>query len=302
MFRRRKGSSGLNGADSRNGPALSTRDLAVGMVFPATSILVGYVAWVVVGITYVAIGLALFLLCATTMLLGLLAYRRFLEHVTKHNRELVSAIKWESGNSFKQIEALLNLRAELGPEQVLPPMRGWAISPDFAVLIVKQMTECSAELILECGSGVSSVLIGAMLRKKGKGRLWSLEHDSEWARHSIKEIRDNGLSDYVTIVHAPLKTYRVEGREWEWYDVSALGECEKFDFVVVDGPPDPEEDMKRYPVLSVLRDRMTKDAVILLDDANRTGERKCLSRWAEEWPEMKWQLIATEKGAAVVSF
>ena len=47
--------------------------------------------------------------------------------------------------------------------------------------------------------------------------------------------------------------------------------------LIVDGPAETTEPLIRYPAVPVLYDRLSDDAVILLDDADRTEEERIVA-------------------------
>ena len=58
---------------------------------------------------------------------------------------------------------------------------GWALTPDAAVVLAREIALNRPRTIVELGSGVSTVLIGRMLKQAGEGQLFSLDHDASWA-------------------------------------------------------------------------------------------------------------------------
>jgi predicted O-methyltransferase YrrM len=280
---------------------LKVSDWVLAVVMAAAGGLVGSAIWLAGGAAGFAAGMAGFVWLAALVMLTMLLYRRILGQLSKQTRDLQKLIGNEVENLYRQNEALINLRAELDVEIALPPMRGWAISPDFAVLLVDKLKQSSAESILECGAGVSSLITGLVLRKQRRGRLLSLEHDADYARQWQQTIHAYGLADYVTVIHAPLVWYEIDEEQWEWYDVSAVEENTMFDFLIVDGPPYVEGKTTRYPILRVLEGRIVNGATLLLDDAYRSAERKCVSLWLKETAGLEPELIPTEKGAAIIS-
>ena len=158
-----------------------------------------------------------------------------------------------------------------------PPLGTWAIEPDFGRLIAEQLMRVP-ETVVECGSGTTTLLIGGFLRRNGRGRLFSLEHD-RFAESTQRQIDAAGLSDVCKMVCAPLKSQVFGGEVVDWYDLECLGELpEAIDLLVVDGPP-ADRPWARWPALGVFGDRLRPNASILVDDGRRREERRTVFRW-----------------------
>ena len=128
--------------------------------------------------------------------------------------------------------------------------------------------------ILECGSGLTSVLLGLVAGRRGV-ETWSLENSPEWRARVAAALSRHGVAG-VRVCDAPLKSYG----GFSWYDPPA-GVPRDFDLVVCDGPPGSTEG-GRYGLLPVFGGRLAGGAVILLDDAEREEEAAVLARWARE--------------------
>ncbi|MDR1268490.1 MAG: class I SAM-dependent methyltransferase, partial [Planctomycetaceae bacterium] len=62
-----------------------------------------------------------------------------------------------------------------------------------------------------------------------------------------------------------------------------LSRIEKIDLLVVDGPPYYVQPAARYPVLPLLRSKLTSDSILILDDGLRLGERRAVSYWQRDF-------------------
>jgi len=72
-------------------------------------------------------------------------------------------------NLFDQVQALHSLYAELDLPQGLPPTRRWAASPDFLLLLTRRVRRTKPALVVECGSGTSTIVLArgrSSLRKR----------------------------------------------------------------------------------------------------------------------------------------
>ncbi len=89
---------------------------------------------------------------------------------------------------------------------------------------MEALLELRPGLVVECGSGSSSVWLGHVLRRLGHGRYVALEHDERYAEVSRTEVARHGLSDVVEVRHAPLLPVTVDGEEQPWYDPAAFAD------------------------------------------------------------------------------
>lgn len=232
-------------------------------------------------------------------------YRRVIQVTDKQTidsmREVKKSFTEIADNNYKQFEALLNLRAVMDHKEALPPMRDSAISPDFACLILDEIAAIKPNFALECGSGVSTIVIGNYFKENERGMLISLEHDEKYAIYWQNKILARGLGDFVKIIYAPLVSCEIEGKEFKWYDTSTFNESMKIDFAIIDGPPGHIQPMSRYPFFSKLRHHFAKGSKILLDDALRHDELKMVELWKEENLIDEVFYANCEKGAAIIT-
>lgn len=200
---------------------------------------------------------------------------------------------------FDQFTTYLYLRDRLGLRQGLPFTKDWSASPDFLRLVVEHCLEAKPRRILECGSGVSSLMLAACCRLNGKGQLISLEQDAGFVRQTQAHLDRYGLTPFGQARHAPLVGWRIGDREEQWYDPRGLDD-ERIDLLVIDGPPAHLLPRARYPALPLLRERLAEGCVIFLDDAARPGERAIVADWLQQWPEFGHEYIKTERGCSVL--
>jgi predicted O-methyltransferase YrrM len=202
--------------------------------------------------------------------------------------------------TYRQVEALFSLFASLEIREPLPAMRSMAISPDFANLLVAEVRRHRPDLIVELGSGVSTLVTAYCLRQLGRGRIIALEHERGFAEHTTATVERHGLADLVSVRHAPLTEVSLRGGTWSWYDPAAIEDCGVIDLLIVDGPPAFVEGASRYPALPVLLPRLATDAVVFVDDYVRDEERDMVARWRHEHPDFSVEEIPLEKGLAVL--
>ncbi|MBB5130937.1 putative O-methyltransferase YrrM [Thermocatellispora tengchongensis] len=198
-----------------------------------------------------------------------------------------------SRGDFSQVEAMIDLRALLRPRAPLPRLRGWAASPDVLRLLIERIAADRPKLIVECGSGASSIWLGYAVERYGEGRVIALEHDERFVRATADLVAAHGLEDVVEVRHAPLADWR----GFPWYDTAALDDLTDIGLVFVDGPPNATGPLARYPAVPLLLPRCAPSALIVLDDARRPEEREVAERWLREFPDLSTTTYPAEKGA-----
>jgi hypothetical protein len=129
--------------------------------------------------------------------------------------------------------------------------------------------------ILECGSGLTTVLMGTIAQRQGQS-LWSLEHLPGWAAR-VQRCLDRYSLDTVVLHVAPLRDFGT----FDWYDAPLGAMPDSFSLVICDGPPGGTKG-GRYGLVPVMTGRLEPLCVILLDDAGREQELAIARRWEIE--------------------
>jgi hypothetical protein len=125
--------------------------------------------------------------------------------------------------------------------------------------------------ILECGSGLTTILLGIV----APGRVTTLEHMPEWTKHVQQSAAKQSAA--VNIATAPLIDYG--GFHWYSLPTSMTG---NYELVICDGPPSMTVG-GRYGLLPIAKDLLSQNAVILLDDVERPDEQLVIERWKREF-------------------
>jgi predicted O-methyltransferase YrrM len=207
----------------------------------------------------------------------------------------------QSESNFRQTESLFYLFSTLRFRYPLPVLGGeWAILPDFANIIVALIREYRPRLVLEVGSGVSTLITAYSLQEIGEGSVVSLDHDERFAAITVANLKKHGLQDIATVTYTPLKEVAIGGKSWLWYDTEQLHNLGPIDMFIIDGPPGIIQRWARYPALPILFPLLSEDVVVLLDDAFRADEREIVRRWLKEFDGFSLEEIDAEKGAAIL--
>jgi hypothetical protein len=151
---------------------------------------------------------------------------------------------------------------------------GFAARTDYLKEVFQRAATVSGP-ILECGSGLTTILLGLVAGRRGI-KTFSLEHHAEW-RTRVTNVLAQFQIENVQVCLAPLRDY--DG--FSWYDPPFADLPVEFELVICDGPPG-ETRGGRYGLWPVFAERLSKSSVILLDDTQRFGEAEVLRRWATE--------------------
>lgn len=229
------------------------------------------------------------------LLVAYLIYKVRQVHRTLYGTDFaVSRLSHDLTQTLQNVE-LLHHELKLG--KPLPPLRGWAASPDVLLLMMRHVRSAGPDVIVECGSGASTVVLAQAARLNGRGHVYAIDHDGVFAEESRKMLARYGLSDWATVTHAPLRQVAIDGRSWEWYDPDRLPKTPPIDVLFVDGPPaDTPKSLARYPAGPMLFSRLAPRGVVFADDTDRTGETEVLRRWAAEFPGLSQHAHHCEKG------
>jgi hypothetical protein len=152
---------------------------------------------------------------------------------------------------------------------------GYSANLDYLEEVARRSVETKGP-ILECGSGVTTILLG-ILSSRRKTEVWSLEHSSQWESRVTETLVTNGISG-VHVCAASLLEY--DG--FAWYDAPLSKMPSEFTLVICDGPPGTTKG-GRYGLLPVMGDLLPPGTTVLLDDAGRPGEIELIERWKTEF-------------------
>lgn len=187
-----------------------------------------------------------------------------------------------------QIGSLLQLQQRFAPQAPLVSSGAWSLAPSVVLELVDTVTRERPRLVVECGSGLSTVWLAYALRANGSGRLVSLEHDEVWVEHTRRLLDQHGVGDVVEVRHAPLAPVATGDGEQPWYTAD-LSDLQGIGVLLVDGPPARTGPAARYPALPVLRSQLAPGAVVVLDDLVRQDEKDVLARWLRDDPTLTLQ-------------
>ena len=214
-------------------------------------------------------------------------------------RHLENLLNRSMVNATRQLEAFVGVQNYLATGERMPDMHGWPISPDLALYLIDLLENTNYDIIIEFGSGTSTLLMARTLtrlasRRRGRPpvRLIAFEHLERYYTQTKDQLQKAGMSDAVHLVLAPLETYTApDGRSYPYYrchDIlsdaaNSQSVTDTQMLIFVDGPPEPTGKHARYPAFpAVLAHFKGAKIDILLDDYIREDEKEIVRLWLAE--------------------
>jgi len=208
--------------------------------------------------------------------------------------------------AYQQLESLIPLINDLDIKKKLPNTRGYAASPDYLLKINEIIKEKKPNLILEAGSGVSTLVASYALKKYGGGKIISLDHNEKYAQQTKCELKKHNLENYAEVIYAPLKKHifpisDLYSNYLVWYDTEAIiSQIDSIDLFIIDGPPIKGVKNARFPAFPIMFDKMKNGTIIILDDAKRKNEQETIRLWKKEYDCFEYEYIDNEKGLSII--
>lgn len=216
---------------------------------------------------------------------------------------LSKTITRQIANSTKQIESYLALNALVGYVDV--PLHGFPISPDFALQLVRLIRDNDYHLIVEFGSGTSTLLSLRAIELFGTRsvasdpllhRLLTFEHHDDYHKKTSDLVSACSNRPLLDLRLSPLEPWTDATGSYSYYSgVAAIAETvEALSLachgplkllVIIDGPPGFTCHWARYPAIPIVLDAvsgMDLSIDFLLDDMIRTDEIESVLAWQNQ--------------------
>lgn len=187
------------------------------------------------------------------------------------------------------------LVARLGwTRDALPIPDGYAGSPDLLWTLADHVLTHRPRVVVEFGSGLSTLVIARALQMNGDGALSSYDHHPGFAELTRRRVTALGVAADVRV--AELVPAQPHGYPGAWYDAKDVPDA--IDLLLIDGPPDWLQGGvgARGAAGPTLFSRLSPGGVVLLDDADRDGERAVADRWRREFPGIGFDTLPAQKG------
>ncbi|MGO2111258.1 MAG: class I SAM-dependent methyltransferase, partial [Pseudoclavibacter sp.] len=188
----------------------------------------------------------------------------------------------------KQVEALIQLLSRVDTlTQRFPSSGGWAMTPDSLLLLSDLIRERKPRVIVELGSGSSTVWLGNFARDVG-AELHSFEHLEEYRNATSRDLERFKLEDTVSLNLAELTDIEIDGETRRWYNPQAFEGLSEIDMLIVDGPPKSTGPEPRLPAFTMLREHLAPGALIVVDDLQREAETTMVRTWMQQDSGLIW--------------
>lgn len=152
----------------------------------------------------------------------------------------------------------------------------WAVGYNYLYVMTRILDGISPLMVLDIGLGVSTRLISQYFDAKGdeSAKHMIVEHDKKWIEFYLK---NNQLSPYSSIYVEKLVHKKIRGKSYPAYkDISKDIKDTKFNVISIDAPYGGDA-WSRRDILDVLPKALADSFVIVIDDANRKGEKRTVS-------------------------
>jgi hypothetical protein len=133
--------------------------------------------------------------------------------------------------------------------------------------------------------GRFTLYVARLLHERG-GHLHTVEESAEWAASLRRQVDHEKLTEYVSVIHAPITEVGIAGDRYHRYSdevVKGLIVHRGIDLLIVDGPVAERLPHIRYPALPYLYDSLTPSATVIVDDLDRRAEQQIVRRWEREF-------------------
>ena len=181
-------------------------------------------------------------------------YKKYLKIIESNhypNKELIQKLIYSWGNS------------------------GYSAQQDYIESLIHHANSVN-NLIFECGSGLSTLIVGAIAKKNGV-KMISIEHHPKWAAKVQTEIKKYKLTNNQIFL-----SNLINYGDFDWYDIDNIN-ISDIDLCICDAPPGNTFG-GRKGFLYLFKDKVHNGTIILVDDIIREAEQKMIEEWSNIIP------------------
>lgn len=252
-------------------------------------------------------------------------FKKQAEDLVRLRKSLDTSLKKAITNASRQMQAFTGLENYWRTGE-LPTANNethaWPVSPDFSLYVVTLLEKNNYDLVIEFGTGVSTVVIAKALKKLASKRIGknpvgfiSFDHLEQYYQQTLSMLQQAALGSYVSLHCTPLEDWVApNGQSYPYYSCQNILEyiATQYSFsglrilVIVDGPPGATSPHARYPAVPlILRYCTNANIDFLLDDYGRTPEKETVQFWEDDMKNENLKYHSThlrlEKDACLIS-
>ncbi len=206
---------------------------------------------------------------------NVLRYIKRLSKIAEKQQEIVSSVL--ESFSLQQLQ-----RLSIG----YVPWSSSAMSPSSVVSVVNDIILNKRRLVLELGTGISTLFVAKVLEDLGEGCLITIDHDKTWQKMCINLMNTNSIKppNFLPITAELSYLYKVDNQEVEYYSMSEIEDTlngSQIDMLIIDGPPaySVGKELSRVPAAELFLPYMSDQSSVFVDDSTRAGEIKLIDKF-----------------------
>jgi|LSQX01.2.fsa_nt_gb hypothetical protein len=191
------------------------------------------------------------------------------QKIQDEQKETIRQIKYHQ----KELQAIELLSGFL-PKNYFP-VTGFSLSFQQIQHIINDIAYFKPNLILEFGSGISTVIISNFLKANNfNAKFYSVDNDLEWQSQVKNQIAGNNNTEFLNFPIGDTE-FSFKDEKVKWYQIPSnhfLRSLNEIDLVIIDGPFGGICKYSRFGFIPFLMNKLSIDAIIFVDDTHRPDE------------------------------
>jgi predicted O-methyltransferase YrrM len=188
----------------------------------------------------------------------------------------IDKVRSDQQYHFKELKAIEVLKPYFPKGYLFES--GFSLSFQTIQHIANDIVIFKPSIVLEFGSGLSTIILNNFIKQNGlEVRLISIDNDGLWQRSLREECDRVDFFDFPLRQSHP-NSYNAMG---SWFDIPDDHHLNtlKYDLVIVDAPKGSLGKLSRYGFIPFIEDKLSKNAVVYIDDTNRIDEQQIAEIW-----------------------